>query len=60
MAAPLRGQLAKRDKASDIGILNYALTLEHLEAEFYAQGLHKFDSDAFNSAHLDGKIRERF
>jgi len=60
MAAPLRGHLVKRDKASDIGILNFALTLEHLEAEFYTQGLHKFGPDAFNDAHFDGKIRERF
>ncbi|KAF8946591.1 hypothetical protein BGZ47_000119 [Haplosporangium gracile] len=59
VAAPLR-QLAKRDKASDLGILNFALTLEHLENEFYTQGLHKFGPDAFKAYHLDHKIRERF
>ncbi|KAK3813677.1 MAG: ferritin-like domain-containing protein [Linnemannia elongata] len=59
LAAPLR-HLAKRDKTSDIGILNYALTLEHLESAFYAEGLHKFGPDAFAAYHLDDKIRERF
>lgn len=59
MAAPLRN-LAKRDQASDNGILNFALTLEHLESEFYTQGLHKFGPDAFASYHLDDKVRERF
>ncbi len=28
---------------TDIDVLNYALTLEHLEATFYTQGLRKFD-----------------
>jgi hypothetical protein len=35
---------------SDIGILNYALTLEHLEAAFYTQGLSRFSSSDFNNA----------
>lgn len=36
------GPLAKRQAAngvSDVGILNYALTLEHLEDKFYREGL---------------------
>jgi hypothetical protein len=32
---------------TDIDILNYALTLEHLEAVFYIQGLKKFGEDDF-------------
>ncbi|KAF9924045.1 hypothetical protein BGZ67_009521 [Mortierella alpina] len=41
-------------------VLNYALTLEHLEAEFYKQGLAKFNSSAFTSAGFDPKVRDRF
>ena len=32
---------------SDLDILNYALTLEHLEASFYVQGLRRFDAKDF-------------
>ncbi|KAG9070282.1 hypothetical protein KI688_009621 [Linnemannia hyalina] len=59
MAAPIRHP-SKHGKATDIEILNFALTLEHLESEFYTQGLHKFGPDAFADYHLDHKIRERF
>lgn len=45
--------LAKRQSttpvaASDATILNFALTLEHLEATFYAQALEKFDQNCFD------------
>ncbi|KAF9115726.1 hypothetical protein BGX27_006673 [Mortierella sp. AM989] len=40
-------------------VLNYALTLEHLESEFYKQGLAKFDEAAFTAAGFDAKVRER-
>ncbi|MGI8988952.1 MAG: ferritin-like domain-containing protein [Bryobacteraceae bacterium] len=36
--------------AGDIAILNYALTLEHLEANFYTQGLKTFTSVDFANA----------
>ena len=36
--------------ASDIDILNYALTLEHLEAAFYVEGLNRFTRDDVTSA----------
>lgn len=38
------------DPPTDIDILNYALTLEHLEAVFYTQGLKKFDRLDFRKA----------
>lgn len=45
---------------TDIDILNYALTLEHLEATFYVQGLNTFTRGDFQSARfirgLGGRI----
>jgi Ferritin-like domain len=39
-------------RASDATLLNYALTLEHLEATFYTQGLRKFGRSAFRTSSL--------
>lgn len=36
----------------DIAILNYALTLEHLEAAFYVQGLTRYSATDFNATTL--------
>lgn len=36
-----------QDFTDDLDILNYALTLEHLEYAFYRDGLDEFDDDAF-------------
>ncbi|KAF9899722.1 hypothetical protein EC991_008429 [Linnemannia zychae] len=60
MAAPVSRQLAKRDTASDISTLNFALSLEHLETEFYIEGLRKYSDDDFKKAHFDEKVRGRF
>lgn len=38
----------------DIAILNYALTLEHLEATFYTQGLARFQASDFMNASFAG------
>lgn len=38
---------AKANVAGDIDVLNYALTLEHLEANFYVEGLERFDNRDF-------------
>ncbi|KAG0367432.1 ferritin-like domain-containing protein [Gamsiella multidivaricata] len=51
-AAPVR-------KNSATSVLNYALTLEHLESEFYKQGLAKFDESSFTDAGFDAKVRDR-
>src|SRR5829696_7704454 len=37
---------------TDVDVLNYALTLEHLEYAFYRGGLRKFDEQDFRSSNL--------
>ena len=37
---------------TDVDVLNYALTLEHLEYAFYRDGLRKFDEQDFRSSNL--------
>ncbi|EGG07101.1 uncharacterized protein MELLADRAFT_55990 [Melampsora larici-populina 98AG31] len=44
-------RVEKRDAAlTDADILNFALTLEHLEATFYSEGLQKYDQNTFTNA----------
>ncbi|KDR67494.1 hypothetical protein GALMADRAFT_130255 [Galerina marginata CBS 339.88] len=50
----------KRQAIDDITILNYALTLEHLEKAFYSGALAKFDQKAFDDAGLPSFARGRF
>lgn len=47
-------------KPSDVEILNYALTLEYLERNFYADVLKKFSAAAFKKAGYPAQVRERF
>jgi rubrerythrin len=51
----------KKDKKGDIAILNYALTLEHLEYAFYRDGLALYDEDSdFNGYPVSGaELRAR-
>lgn len=47
------GPLEKRQAAmgvTDVGILNYALTLEHLEDKFYREGLANYTQAEFVAA----------
>jgi Ferritin-like domain len=43
---------------TDLEILNYALTLEHLEAAFYNQGLRQYSSSDFAQAPFFAKLGE--
>jgi len=46
------------DVSTPVGVLNYALTLEHLEAAFYREGLKRFDEAAFTDAGYDPAVRK--
>jgi len=53
-------EAAAQDVGDDeISVLNYALTLEHLENAFYRDGLDEFDEDAFTDAGFVAEVRER-
>lgn len=42
-----------------VDVLNYALTLEHLEATFYREGLEEFDVAAFEELGFQASVRDR-
>ncbi|KAG9030651.1 hypothetical protein FRB95_003666 [Tulasnella sp. JGI-2019a] len=52
--------LRRRDSPTDTQILQYALTLEHLEKAFYDGALAKFNQHAFVKAGLPKFARQRF
>ena len=48
------------DIKSDLDILNFALTLEHLESAFYKEGMSKFTSQSFKDAGFGDNIYPLF
>lgn len=52
--------ISRRDPINDNDVLNFALTLEHLENAFYTEGLAKYDQQAFVNAGLPSFARARF
>ncbi|HEV2108875.1 MAG TPA: ferritin-like domain-containing protein [Thermomicrobiales bacterium] len=56
----LEAAAAQAAFGSDIDVLNYALTLEHLESTFYRQGLEDFTVEDFTDAGYDEQVYEYF
>lgn len=56
----LAASAAAQSSDGDLNILNYALTLEHLEATFYAQGLSNFSAYDFETAGFSKDVRTAF
>ena len=59
IAAPAMAAAGPAGNITDADILNFALTLEHLEAAFYSQGLAKYDAKAFSNAGFSDEIRHK-
>ncbi|CAO1633144.1 unnamed protein product [Jaminaea pallidilutea] len=59
-AAPTQKRAAPGQSNIDTVILNYALTLEHLEAAFYRDSLNMLSANDFEKAGFQPWIRQRF
>ncbi|KAF9926725.1 hypothetical protein FBU30_003757 [Linnemannia zychae] len=57
---PNPNQPSSRKNNQTLNALNKALAIEQLEAEFFKQGLAKFNESDFTNAGLDAEVRDRF
>ncbi|KAI8850518.1 ferritin-like domain-containing protein [Chytridium lagenaria] len=58
--SPIATQVIPPKPNIDLNVLNFALTLEHLEAKFYEIGLTKFSEQAFAEAGFKSFVRKEF
>jgi hypothetical protein len=54
-----RTQALEPGECDDLTVLNYALTLEHLEAAFYVEGLKRFSARSFKTGDLVSRLGPR-
>ncbi|KLO13125.1 hypothetical protein SCHPADRAFT_828488 [Schizopora paradoxa] len=60
LAVPVEKRAVNATPPTVTQVLQFALTLEHLESTFYNQGLEQFDADAFEQAGFPDWVRGRF
>ncbi|KAJ3072687.1 hypothetical protein HDU98_003112 [Podochytrium sp. JEL0797] len=60
IAASVSAQAATGPAPADLTVLNFALTLEHLESTYYQQGLAKFGTAAFASMGIPAAAANQF
>ncbi|KAI9636623.1 ferritin-like domain-containing protein [Dioszegia hungarica] len=59
LASPVEKRQAAAPAVTDVQVLQYALTLEHLEAAYYSQALAKFSAQDFKNAGFPDWVRGR-
>jgi len=58
-SSSIASPVVKKADVNDGDVLNYALTLEHLEAAFYSGALEQFSAEDFTAAGYPDWVRDR-